>query len=133
MIDYKITDLGEGFLLIQPYEYPNKKKVIIITTEAYEDGTAKVVSERTEWRYPELVLCDYMYIFTQSQYDKMLANYELGNCPVTPKGLSRYSNAYGYGACWYGQPAKTAKMMAKSGVKLPKGLFGLYSLILGGC
>lgn len=133
MSDYKVTDLGEGFLLIQPYEYQKKEKVIILTTEAYEDGTAKVVSERTEWREPKPVLGDYMYIFTKSQYDKMLSNYELGNCPVTPKGLSRYSNANGSGCTWYGQPAKTAKMMAKAGVKLPKELFGLYTLILGSC
>lgn len=130
---YKITDLGEGFLLIQPYVYQKKEKVAITTIETYEDGIGKVVSERTEWRERKPVLGDYMYIFTESQYDKMLSNYELGNSAVTQKGLSRYSSACGHGCNWSGQPAKTAKMMAKAGIKLPKELFGLYSLILGSC
>lgn len=133
MSDYKITDLGEGFLLVQPYMHQQKEKVTILVTESYEDGTAKVVSERIEWRERKPVLGEYMYIFNQSQWDKMLYNYQLGNCPVTSKGLTRYSNANGYGSTWYGQPAKTAKAMAKAGVKLPKELFGLYSLILGSC
>lgn len=133
MSDYKITDLGEGFLLVQPYIWQKKEKVIVLITEAYEDGTTKVVSEKIEWREPKPLLGDFMYIFTQSQYDKMVENYKLGNCEITSNGLSRYSNANGFGANWYGQPAKTAKMMASAGVKLPKELFGLYSRILGEC
>ena len=35
-----------------------------------------------------------IYLFTESQFNLMLINYELGGCSVTEKGLIRYSVAH---------------------------------------
>lgn len=36
-----------------------------------------------------------IFLFTPNQFNTMIDNYTLGKCPISEKGLYRYSNAYG--------------------------------------
>lgn len=76
-------------------------------TDTYPDGK---VEERTEVIIKETEVVKEspcVYLFTEKQFDIMFRNYSLGNCAVSEKGLTRYSNAYTpNGTDWYGQPGR---------------------------
>lgn len=133
MKDLVVTQLDDEYLMIQVELYKKPEKVITVITETYEDGTSKVIETKTDYRrVGKRELSETVYIFTTHQLAKMQENYQLGNCPITVKGLMRYSNAYGSkSGGWYGQPAKTARALAKKGVPLPKEAFSLMACING--
>lgn len=134
MEDFKLTELDDEFLIIQEYAYQKPERVISQIIETYADGTQKVIKEWEEWRKPNKQdLCKDVYIFTKPQLERMKQNYKLGNCPITTKGLCRYSLAWGSCNNWYGQPGRTAKRMLKKGVAIPKELYGLFTHVNGAC
>lgn len=132
MNGFKLIQLDDEYLIVRQYAYKKPEKVLVITTETYENGESKVVKSQEEWRRPASnELDEDIYIFTNRQLQLMQDNYKLGNCPITQKGLRRYSSAYGSGTSWFGCPAKTARELAKKGVPLPKEAFGIYTYITG--
>lgn len=126
----KVIELDDEFVIIREYAYQKPEKVIGQIVETYADGTQRIIKEWEEWRKPNKQdLCEDIYIFTKLHLEKMEYNFKLGNCPITQKGLRRYSLAYGSGDNWYGCPARTAKQMLKKGVAVPKEVYGLFTHI----
>ncbi|AID17661.1 hypothetical protein ECBP5_0007 [Escherichia phage ECBP5] len=132
MENFKVTELDDEFIIIQEYAWQRPETITVSITETDEAGNTKLVKEWKEQRKPENkeLLAD-IYIFNKSQLDMMRWNYQLGNCPITQKGLRRYSLAYGSGNNWFGCPARTAKQMLKRGVAIPKELYGLFTHVNG--
>lgn len=127
-----VIELDDEFVIIREYAWQRPETITVSITETDESGNVRLVKEWVEQRKPEKrLLCDEIYIFNKRQVEVMQRNYELGNCPITTKGLCRYSLAWGSGDSWYGQPAKTAKAMLKKGVAVPKELYGLFTHIRG--
>lgn len=62
-----------------------------------------------------------MYIFTEQGLTKLIKNYRLGKCPVTEKGLARYSEQWlsGCTLTWAGQH-KVAREKAKRKAMMPR-------------
>ena len=134
MENFKVTELDDEFIIIQEYSYQRPETITVSITETDEYGNVRLVKEWKEQRKPENkeLLAD-IYIFNKSQLEKMKYNYQLGNCPITAKGLCRYSLAYGSGDKWFGCPARTAKQMLKKGVAVPKYIYGLFTHVNGAC
>lgn len=134
MENFKVTELDDEFIIIQEYAWQRPETITVSITETDEAGNTRLVKEWKEKRKPEnKELLAGIYIFNKSQLDKMKYNYQLGNCPITTKGLCRYSLAWGSCNNWYGQPARTAKRMLKKGVAVPKELYGLFTHVNGAC
>lgn len=132
MEDFKLVELDDEFVIVREYAWQRPETIVVTITETDESGNVTVVKEWKEQRKPKKKeLLEDVYIFTKHHLQIMQDNYKLGNCPVTQKGLRRYSLAYGSGDSWYGCPARTARQMAKKGVPLPKEAFGLYTYING--
>lgn len=131
MSNLKVTLLGEQFLILQQAAYLPKQKVTVRVIEQVEGKPEHLLSTKTEYREQPPTFEGDLFVFTRAQYNLMLENYALGNCPVTTKGLMRYCNAYGSGFNWWKQPARTAKMLASEPVSIPKELHGLMSHIMG--
>ncbi len=109
MSNLKITELGAELLIIQQAEHKPKLCVIIKVTEQVAGSEeVVVVSTKTEYRKQPVTYSGDLFVFTRQQYKKMLENFALGNCPVTTKGLRRYSTAWGSGTEWWNQPARAA-------------------------
>lgn len=131
MSNLKITELGTQLLILQQSAYRPKLKVTVRTFEQLEGQPERLLSTNTEYREQPPTFEGDLFVFTRAQYNLMLENYALGNCPVTTKGLVRYCNAYGSGLNWWKQPARTAKMLAAEPISIPKELHGLMSHITG--
>lgn len=134
MEDLKVIELDDEFIIIREYAWQRPETITVSITETDESGNVRLVKEWKEQRKPgKRELCEDVYIFTKIHLEKMEYNFKIGNCPITQKGLRRYSLAYGSGDNWYGCPARTAKQMLKKGVAVPKELYGLFAHVNGAC
>lgn len=134
-MSHEIKPLGEtGYMLIrETYITRSTVKAVKTTTITFDDGYSRTEEEEVEVSRDTVCHYEDIYLFNQNQYDTMVRNYELGGCPITEKGLRRYSLAYGSGTNWYGQPGRWAREFAKKGIPVPKELYGMMACILNGC
>lgn len=132
MKEFNVVQLDDEYCIVRDYKYQPPEKITVTITETDACGNTTLVKEWQETRKPEKKeLCDEVYIFNKRQLEVIQRNYELGSCPITTKGLCRYSLAWGSRDNWYGQPARTAKALLKKGVPVPKELYGLFLHVRG--
>ena len=132
MKDFKVTKLDEDYLVIREYAWQRPETITVTITVTDESGNSTVFKEWKEQRKPEQKeLLPDIYIFSKRQLEVMERNFKICSCPITQKGLRRYSLACGSCDSWYGQPARTAKALLKKGVPVTKELYGLFTHIRG--
>ena len=132
-----ITKLNDNWLIVTPDVITRNKQDVKYRLWRYAQGKDSEMAGEyvlSEWVTTTTKSETAVYVFSDSQYQTMVSNYEKGKCAINENGLARYADAHTTnGIDWFGKPASTARKLAKDGVPLPKKLYSLMARILDNC
>lgn len=130
----KATRLNSQWSMYQPFTSELvKEKATYKLIRIGEDGFRKVVSVEEREEYKKITNTDNnsIYLFSTVKFDLMKAAYHTGNAELSERCYKRYADAYTIdGIKWEGDPRRTARELASSGVPLPDKLFSIMMYIM---